>query len=229
MDNTSPHLKNNTSQAGTNFTLSDINSTTLVTVDSTSVRSIILFFSKTYWGLFLDWLYRNVLRVLIGSGILIIFIFLMIMFRKYTNGSEERLRVKMNAVAEKRVNVLRKQVRQSSLKSKFRKVLRRVYPFFAALVEMREEKVIKEEGVGMEKAVDNVTEFNDDVPQIQEMRPLADGPVLASYYAICTLILLLKQKFVNFWGVNSDIFRPRTMPSQSFPYPPTLSGASARS
>ena len=81
MDNTSPHLKNNTSQAGTNFTLSDINSTTLVTVDSTSVRSIILFFSKSYWGLFLDWLYRNVLRVLIGSGILIIFIFLMIMFR----------------------------------------------------------------------------------------------------------------------------------------------------
>ena len=193
---------------------SSSNTTTLVTVDSSSVRSIILIFSKSYWGLFLDWLYRNVLNVLIGSGILFMLIFLIVMFRKYTGGSEERLRVKKGASAEKRLSELRKQVRQSSLKSKFRKVLRRVYPFFSSLVEIREEKLTKVE-VGMEwKDVDHVTEFNDDV-QIQEVRPLADpGDAFISIADIATNPLntiRVNEKVVSIVGDVRIISPPATM------------------
>ena len=53
------------------------NTTTLVTIDSASVRSIILIFSKSYWGIFLDWLLRNAYNVIMFCGCLsIIFLIL---------------------------------------------------------------------------------------------------------------------------------------------------------
>ena len=74
--------------------LGSVNTTTLVSIDHASVRSIILVYSKSYWGIFLDWLLRNAYNVITFCGCLSIIFLILFVVRIFLAKRTVRLAAK---------------------------------------------------------------------------------------------------------------------------------------
>jgi len=125
------------------------NSTTLVTPPGASVGSVSiveLSLQRSFFGVFLEWLRENVLRVLIGSSFIIAFSLFLVLYRKYADDVKDRLRGKAAAKAVAQRDALIKRIRILSTKSKIRKALRRSAAFVSLLHRLREQSELRKRG-----------------------------------------------------------------------------------
>jgi hypothetical protein len=117
------------SNATTNMLLISPSADSLVLVELTLTRS--------FYGIFLDWLLRNILNVLIGAGLATAFILFIAGYRKFSDRRKEaRARLKA-LVAAGNLARLRIILRLNIYKAKFRRLLRRVHPFISLLQWVR--------------------------------------------------------------------------------------------
>lgn len=125
------------------------NSTMLATPPGASVGSVSiveLSLQRSFFGVFLEWLRENVLRVIIGSSFIIAFSLFLVLYRKYADDVKDRLREKAAAKAVAQRDALIKRIRLRSTKSKIRKALRRSAAFVSLLHRLREQSELRKRG-----------------------------------------------------------------------------------
>ena len=94
------------------------------TIESSSVTPIILLVTRSFWGVFLEWLVRNVLSVLLGTSAIIIAIFAMTCLKAYRKKWADRataIRLEEMGYAHA---AFTKKIRQSITKAKMLRALR---------------------------------------------------------------------------------------------------------
>lgn len=112
-------------------------SSLLATSDTSSARIVDLTLTRSFWGIFLDWLVRNVIRVLAGTSAIIVFILFLTFYRQFAGSLKARAQERAQDASKQVVESLAKRLRFSVIKAKFRKALRRVTAFVALLIQTR--------------------------------------------------------------------------------------------
>ena len=94
-------------------------------IESGSVTQIVLVVTRSFWGVFLEWLVRNVLYVLLGTSIIIISVFAMTYLKAYRQARADRATAKhLQAMVSAHTSITR-HARQSNIKAKMLRALRR--------------------------------------------------------------------------------------------------------